>query len=148
MHSHKNGCMNFCQIIFPRRVIRTTFAGEYRIALLWGTLNWIKYIIEVDLSRMRHLCWSCTGFDDSEPLLRVSFQLSIGKSWRERTRLAVNAIPELEMVISSSVCLPMHYGESRENLGPWILWRHPKMLFCILDWVHGDRRKDGHQRLL
>lgn len=136
--------MNFCQIIFPRRVIGNTFAGEYRITLLWGALNWIKYIIKVDLSRMRHLCWSWTGFDDSEPLLRVSFQFSIGKSWRERTRRAVSTIPELETNISLSV-VSSHalWGIKRKSQNPGFRKDIQKYLFCISDWLSAQEQERG-----
>lgn len=85
------------------------FCCWIQITLLWGVLSWIKYIIEVDSSRMRHLCWSCTHFDDSEPSLGVPFQFSTGKSWKESTSSTINIITEckgcilyLDMIISLS----------------------------------------------
>lgn len=78
----------------PHEGIGDSFAGEYRITLLWGALSRIKYIIEEDSSRMRHLCWSCTRFDDSEPSLAVPFQFSVGKSWKENTSSTINIVTE------------------------------------------------------
>lgn len=78
----------------PHEAIGNTLAGEYRITLLWGVLSWIKYIIEVDSSGMRHLCWSCMPSDDAEPSRGVPFQFSMGRSWEESTSHAIIIITE------------------------------------------------------
>lgn len=138
------------------------FAGEYRITLLWGAHSWVKYVIEVDLSRMRHLCWWCTRFEDSEPSLRVSFQFSTGKSWEESTSSAINRITEgkgcilrLDMIICLSAMSlhafrrklkALHSVKSTRNIYPAESQTNGKLKDRRKVGAAGNRRKGGKKR--
>ena len=120
----------------PHELIRNTLAGEYRITLLWGVLSWIKYIIEVDSSRMRRLCWSCMPSDAAEPSRGLPFQFSTGRSWEESTSHVIIVITECKGCFSyldlfcteiSLSTRSLHaLGGIRKKQESSVLWRGPE----------------------
>lgn len=89
----------FCINIYIKKrvawILGKSSSWGYQKYFCWWRQNnpplgsWIKYINEVDSSRMRHLCGSCTQFDDSEASLGVPWRFSMGKSWKKSTSSAL-----------------------------------------------------------